>query len=100
MISDLIKKLFGDKSQKDQKNYQPYIDACLTHEAKISSLTDDELRGKTLEFKTKVIQGTADLEKELAALKEQANDPSIPIYDKEALYENIDSYTKKIDEKN
>ncbi|MBU2018541.1 MAG: preprotein translocase subunit SecA, partial [Bacteroidetes bacterium] len=99
MIQDLLKKLFGDKSQKDQKYYQPFIDACKQFEDEIGQFTDNQLREKTLEFKRIIAEGTAELEKELAELKVKANDPSIPIYDKEELYAQIDEYTKKIDEK-
>jgi preprotein translocase subunit SecA len=99
MISDLLKKLFGDKSLKDQKNYQPLIDACKTFENEFSKLSDDGLREKTAEFKRLIKEGTSALEDELKALNDKANDLSIPVHQKEALYEQIDSYTKKIDDK-
>jgi preprotein translocase subunit SecA len=99
MISDLLKKLFGDKSLKDQKNYQPQIDACKTFENEFSKLTDDGLREKTAEFKKIIHDGIASLEEELKALNDKADDLSIPVHQKEVLYEQIDSYTKKIDDK-
>lgn len=99
MIQDLLKKLFGDKSQKDQKKYQPYIDACKQFEVEFAKLSDDDLRLKTDGFRKMILEGTAELEKELAQLKEKSNDISIPVHDKEALYEEIDTYTKKIDDK-
>ncbi len=99
MISDLLKKLFGDKSLKDQKNYQPQIDATKTFENEFSKLSDDGLRSKTNEFRNKIKEGIASLEEELKALNEKANDLSIPVHQKEAMYEQIDSYTKKIDDK-
>jgi preprotein translocase subunit SecA len=99
MISNLIKKLFGDKSVKDQKFYQPTIDNVRSFESEIAALTDDQLRGKTAEFQSFIKDGTLELEKELAELKTKSNDLSIPVHEKEALYEKIDSYTKKIDDK-
>lgn len=99
MIQDILKKLFGDKSLKDQKAYQPYIDQCRAFESSIQGLSDDELRQKTDGFRAKIKEGIAGLEAELAALNEKANDLSIPVYDKEKIYEEIDSYTKKIDDK-
>ncbi|MFA7272951.1 MAG: preprotein translocase subunit SecA [Crocinitomicaceae bacterium] len=99
MISDLLKKIFGDKSIKDQKLYQPQIDACKTFEQEFSNFSDDELRDKTKGFQLKISEGIAALEAELKTLTEKAGDVSIPVHDKEALYEQIDSYTKKIDDK-
>ncbi|MFT5582213.1 MAG: preprotein translocase subunit SecA, partial [Psychromonas sp.] len=99
MIQNLLKTVFGDKSSKDQKKFQPYIDKCLEFESNISTLTDDELRGKTQEFKTTIKEATAELEKELAELKTKSDDLTLPIQVKEKLYEDIDSYTTKIDDK-
>jgi len=99
MISKLLKKLFGDKSLKDQKNYQPQIDAAKSFENEFSKLSDDGLRTKTVEFKIKIQEGIASLEEELKALNIKADDLSIPVHKKEVLYEQIDSYTKKIDDK-
>ena len=50
MISNILKKLFGDKSAKDQKQYQPAIDASNKFSAEFLSISDDELRGKTAKF--------------------------------------------------
>jgi preprotein translocase subunit SecA len=99
MISNLLKKLFGDKSLKDQKNYQPQIDAAKSFENEFSKLSDDGLRTKTAEFKIEIQEGIASLEDELKGLNQKADDLSIPVHQKEALYEQIDSYTKKIDDK-
>ncbi len=99
MIADLFKKIFGDKSAKDQKYYQPSIEKVRSFEAEISRLSDDELRAKTFEFQKFIKEGTSELEKELAALHEKSNDLNIPVHEKEALYDKIDSYTKTIDDK-
>jgi len=99
MISNLLKKLFGDKSLKDQKNYQPQIDTAKSFENEFSKLSDDGLRTKTAEFKIEIQEGIASLEDELKGLNQKADDLSIPVHQKEALYEQIDSYTKKIDDK-
>ncbi|MDG1347636.1 MAG: preprotein translocase subunit SecA, partial [Crocinitomicaceae bacterium] len=99
MISDLIKKIFGDKSVKDQKAYQPTIEKVRAFESEFIALTTDQLRAKTVEFQAFIRDGIADLEKELTALVDKSNDLTIPVHEKEALYEKIDSYTKTIDEK-
>ncbi len=96
---NILKRLFGDKSSKDRKEYQPGIDKANEHSAILRNLSDDELRAKTAYFKSLVVQGTQALEDELSELKLEANNPNTDIQDKEAIFEAIDSFTKKIDDK-
>ena len=43
-FNDILKKLFGNKSQRDLREIQPYVDRILAEYAKIESLDNDELR--------------------------------------------------------
>ena len=55
-----LKKLFsfgGDISQKTLKTYQPILERVNSFEEKISSLDDDALRNKTIEFKDRLSKG-------------------------------------------
>ena len=99
MIQGILKKIFGDKSLKDQKNYQPLIDK--THEFTkiLESLTDDELRAKTNYFQKTIKEGTKALENEVVELNAKANNPATVIFDKEAIFEKIDKLTLAIDQK-
>ena len=99
MASNLLKKLFGDKSAKDRKAYQPSIDQANAAFAQLQGLSDDELRAKTATFKEVISQATANLENELEALNKKAADLSTPIHEKEELFESIDKMTGKIDSK-
>ena len=99
MASNLLKKLFGDKSAKDRKAYQPSIDQANAAFALLQGLSDDELRAKTAAFKEVISQATANLENELEALNKKAADLSTPIHEKEELFESIDKMTGKIDSK-
>ena len=99
MASNLLKKLFGDKSVKDRKAYQPSIDQANAAFAQLQGLSDDELRAKTAAFKEVISQATANLENELEALNKKAADLSTPIHEKEELFESIDKMTGKIDSK-
>lgn len=99
MVSNFIKNLFGDKSSKDRKKYQPIIDQANDAFARLSSLSDDELRAKTAEFQSQIKKGTQTLEDELASLKEQTKNLAISIQEKEDLFEDIDKKSKEIDEK-
>ena len=99
MASNLLKKLFGDKSAKDRKAYQPSIDQANAAFAQLQGLSDDELRAKTAAFKEVISHATANLENELEALNKKAADLSTPIHEKEELFESIDKMTGKIDSK-
>jgi preprotein translocase subunit SecA len=99
MASNLLKKLFGDKSAKDRKEYQPSIDQANAAFAQLQGLSDDELRAKTAGFKEIISQATAKLESELEALNKKAADLSTPIHEKEELFESIDKMTGIIDAK-
>jgi preprotein translocase subunit SecA len=99
MISSLLKTILGDKSTKDRKEYQPYIDKARAFQAEFKSLSDDELRAKTIEFQTLVKTNTQELEDEVVTLRLKAEDHTLSINEKEALYEKLDSMVKTIDEK-
>jgi preprotein translocase subunit SecA len=98
MISGLLKKFFGDKSAKDQKEYQPIIDKTNAFSAEYQGLSDDELRAKTADFQMRIKASIASKEEELTSLKEKVADPATPIHSKEDLFDEIDKLTKSIDE--
>lgn len=99
MISGLLKKLFGDKSAKELKEYQPIIDKSNAFFDQIQSLSDDELRGKTAYFQGVVKEGTRALEDELKELNIVATDAATLIHQKEELFDKIDKLSKSIDDK-
>jgi preprotein translocase subunit SecA len=53
-INSIIKVFVGDKSQKDVKALQPYLNKIKTFEAPLMSLSNDELRGRTVYFKDRI----------------------------------------------
>ncbi len=99
MIQGLLKKLFGDKSAKDQKSYQPLIDKAHHFTSILHSLSDDELREKTLYFQNIIKDSTRDLENQVQELNTKANDPKTVIFDKEDIFAKIDKLSLTIDEK-
>jgi preprotein translocase subunit SecA len=99
MTINIFKNLFGDKSVKDRKEYQPSIDAANEFQTQLKKLSDSDLRAKTKYFKALITDGTKELEAELNTLKDKAADISTPIHDKETFFESIDKMTQKIDSK-
>jgi len=57
MISGLLKKIFGSRNDRLLKQYSATVRQINALEAGISALSDDELRGKTAEFKARVANG-------------------------------------------
>jgi len=93
---NIFKKLLGDKSARDLKEVNPYIKQIKDVYDSISSLSNDGLRAKTLEFKQKIADGIAVYENEIAGLKTQIDDNlDMDIHEKEAIYEKIDKLEKQ-----
>ncbi|MCK8143119.1 preprotein translocase subunit SecA [Flavobacterium sp. I-SCBP12n] len=93
-INSLIKVFVGDKSQKDVKALQPYLNKIKTFETPLMSLTNDELRGRTLFFKEKIKQDRSEKDAKIASLKKEVE--SITDIDKrEDIYIAIDALEKE-----
>ncbi len=97
MIAGLLKKIFGDKTSQDRKEYQPIIDQSNQFFEQFKSISDDELRAKTFGFQAKIKEATKELDEQIVALKEKANGTEISVLDKEDLFDEIDKLTKDID---
>ena len=72
----LFDKLFGTRSQREIKKIQPLVDKILALEGEYRALSEEQLRGKTAEFKTRYAQGeTLDdlLPEAFAAVREAAD---------------------------
>ena len=72
----LITKIFGTRSQREIKKLQPTLDKILALEEPYKALSDEELRGKTGEFKARLDQGETldDLLPEAFAAVREASD--------------------------
>ena len=57
MISGLLKKIFGSRNDRLIKQYSVTVRQINALEAGIGALSDDDLRGKTAEFKTRIANG-------------------------------------------
>ncbi len=97
MIAGLLKKIFGDKTSQDRKEYQPIIDQSNQFFEQFKNISDDELRAKTFGFQSKIKEATKELDEQIIALKEKANGSEISVLDKEDLFDEIDKLTKDID---
>src|SRR6187399_2319090 len=91
-----LKGFFGTKIDRDMKEVLPLTDKINPIYETLSSLSHDELRQKTVDFKNQINDFIADIEKELAELTNQAeNEPDMEMADKEKLYSRIDELKKE-----
>ena len=65
-INSIIKIFVGDKSEKDVKSLQPYLNKIKTFENNLISLSNDELRARTIFFKEKITESRAAIDAKIA----------------------------------
>ncbi len=96
----ILSKLFGgNKSEKDIKGIMPVVEQINQYVASYELLSNDELRAKTIEFKQRIKDHLADIDKSITDLNSQAeNLPFNDIGGKDALYTEIDNLKKKRDD--
>ena len=94
-----LSKLFGSKSERDIKAIQPIVNKIKEEYSKLTNLSHDELRAKTLEFKNRILDYLKDIDSEIAELKVKADDDSADMSEKTSVYERIDKLTKDRDKK-
>lgn len=94
LINSILKVFVGDKSQKDVKATQPYINKIKALEPVLAALSHDELRAKTAEFKAKIKQARAKQDAEIEAKKAEAENTS-DIDKREDIYNAIDALEKE-----
>src|SRR5215510_3432858 len=97
----LFSKLFGgSKSEKDVKKIQPFVVEINQHFASYQSLTNDELRNKTHEFRQRIKDHLTGIDNEIAATNKKAEDlPFNDLLGKDAIYQEVDKLKKDRDKK-
>ncbi|SEL81540.1 protein translocase subunit secA [Aquimarina amphilecti] len=93
VLDSVLKVFVGDKSKKDIKEIQPKVELIKKAAQGIASLSDNELRAKTLEFKNTINEARADINNKIDTLKEEA-DATEDIDRKEDIYGEIDKLKK------
>ena len=92
LISSLIKIFVGDKAKKDMKEIAPLVEQINAHQREYKSLSNDELRAKTIAFKERIAAARSEYEQKIQHFKEQA-DATDDIEQKEDFYSEIDKLT-------
>ncbi|MFD2598476.1 preprotein translocase subunit SecA [Sphingobacterium corticis] len=93
-----LSKLFGSKSERDIKGIQPIVNKIKEEYEKLAGLSNDELRGKTADFKSRIAEYLKEIDDEINSLKEQA-EATEDMEVKTSHYEKVDKLTKDRDKK-
>ena len=96
-LVDIIKKVFGSKSERDMKQVKPILEKVLAAYKDIDILSNDELRARTEELKKKIREREEPFEKRIAEIKEHL-ESDIPVSEKEKLATESDKLVKEEDE--
>ena len=96
-----IAKIFGGSAQeRSLKELQPIVEEINTHFQSFASLSHDELRGKTNEFRQRIADYLKDIDTEIQEKNEKVESlPNEAVLEKEEIYEEITNLEKSRDEK-
>jgi preprotein translocase subunit SecA len=100
-MSGLFSKLFGgSKSEKDVKKIWPRVAEINQHFASYQSLTNDQLRNKTNEFRQRIQDHLKEINAEIADATKRADElPFNDLLGKDAIYQQADKLKKDRDKK-
>lgn len=99
IFTNILKSLFGSKSERDLKEIQPLVDKALELYATIDKLSHNELRAHTNQIRKTISDRIADDEKRKLELRTRLEDVTIDVSEKESLATEVDKLTKQIDDK-
>ncbi len=92
-----LAKIFGSKSERDIKAIQPLVVKINEEYAKLSSISNDKLRAKTIEFKGRISAFLTDIDGKISALKADAESNDLDLHQKTAIYDQVDTLGKDRD---
>ncbi|PST84732.1 preprotein translocase subunit SecA [Pedobacter yulinensis] len=94
---EFLTKIFGSKSERDIKGIQPLVVKTNEEYAKLGSISNDELRHKTIEFKQRIAEFLTEIDQQISALRTEAENEALDLQQKTSIYDQIDSLGKDRD---
>ena len=85
-----LKKILGSKSDKDLKEIYPLVDKINSEYDKLNTISDEDLRSKTEEFKLKIKNSLIETEEEINNLKINYENSEGTLDEKEEILNSID----------
>ncbi|MFI5188114.1 MAG: preprotein translocase subunit SecA [Chitinophagales bacterium] len=100
-MAGLFSSFFGgSKSEKDVKKLTPFVAKINHHFASYQSITNDELRNKTSEFRQRIQEHLKEIDAQIADATKRADDlPFNDLLGKDAIYQEADKLKKDRDKK-
>ena len=98
-FNDILKSLFGNKSDRDMKELMPIVAKVNAEWEKLKSISADELRAVAEDMKKEVREYIGEEENEIAALKRKVEEERPSIEEREEIYDRIDKLEEQIDKK-
>ena len=98
IVDKVVGGLFGSKSERDNKELQPYVDKINAETDRIQEMSNDQLRAESMELKKRIRGSIAAEQEEIEGLKIQLDDPQMDVDEKERLYQQVEKIGKTADE--
>src|SRR5690348_15302487 len=100
-MAGLLSLLFGgNKSEKDVKKISPLVEKINAFYEEYKSLSNDELRGKTIDFRARIKEYLKDIDDQIESQKAEADKlDSADISGRDAIYRHVDEMVKERDKK-
>ncbi|MBL7779131.1 MAG: preprotein translocase subunit SecA [Chitinophagales bacterium] len=95
-FDNLVKSIFGTKHARELKEMQPLVDSINAEYEKLKSLSNDELRNKTQEFRARIKEHLAEIDTQISELKSKAETEE-DLLAKDADYKKVDELRKERD---
>jgi preprotein translocase subunit SecA len=93
---NFLKKVFGTKQDKDIREYSQVLPKIHSFQEEFSKLSHDELRNKTLEFRSRIKDYLSGIDSEIDELRRRA-DEERDIHHKESIFNEVDLKIKERD---
>ncbi|HFC00666.1 MAG TPA: hypothetical protein ENJ53_07660, partial [Phaeodactylibacter sp.] len=91
-----IKKLFGTKYEKDKSLYEPIVEQIHVEEEKLTHLSNDDLRNRTLDFRNRIAEHLSGIDTDIKSIKEEAATTQ-DFHRKDELFHEVDELIKERD---
>ncbi len=99
-VNKTLSSLFGNKAQRDLKELTPIVQQIKDAETAISTLSHDQLRNKTNEFKLRIREHISSIVEEMETINKSIDDdPQMNLNEKEDRYRKIDDLKKEENKK-
>jgi preprotein translocase subunit SecA len=93
-----FKRFLGSKHERDARFHDPVAAEINTHFESLQNLSDEELKGKTEEFRSRIRASTKELDDRIAEIKQSLAE-ELPFEQRESLFDELDQLNKDLDER-